>query len=410
MARSFIATCLSCGANRRVRRFELLRAARPRCLRCGGAIELSQAAQDDLANVQSGQRGETPAPRGRRRTEPAPERVLPVWEASRHQFGEHLFMYETMMQDRPELAEGLRSIGPAEYYRRIREVGLRREQSTDVELATDLINVAEEACVRAGRPYYKVWPSILEALCHTEMRIDGEFFRLPYPGMEIRLPADGNPVAPATAVIAAREDGRYWADGREWSLVIVFTDGPRSDDWTNNWIADIPIRPGLSLEDALDQTALQRQCPQPELARRIMRIAVGVAFFGMDRHEVILPEVPRRIVDASLRARMTGNQRELDQATQEAREALEAARRDRVFGWKVGSEIDLPTATIRHGDSIAGAGEGQRLTAGHVRRGHMRMQPHGPKRAERKLIFVPPTVVRSDLPLQSTHGYRVRVT
>ena len=44
---------------------------------------------------------------------------------------------------------------------------------------------------------------------------------------------------------------------------------------------------------------------------------------------------------------------------------------------------------------------GERLDQGHVlpphwRRGHFRLQPHGPQWSMRKVLFIPPTVVRLD--------------
>lgn len=101
---------------------------------------------------------------------------------------------------------------------------------------------------------------------------------------------------------------------------------------------------------------------------------------------------------------------DLQRRTREAAKALEEAKACGMFGYKVGSEISLPTA--RHADEdaedVPGA-EHHEITAGYVRRGHMRLQPVGEKRADRKLIFVAPHVVRPDLPLRSTHGYKIRV-
>lgn len=43
------AVCLDCGERRIVKHREWIRASRPRCLRCGGPIEPSSDAQNDMA-------------------------------------------------------------------------------------------------------------------------------------------------------------------------------------------------------------------------------------------------------------------------------------------------------------------------------------------------------------------------
>ncbi|WP_231663317.1 hypothetical protein [Ralstonia solanacearum] len=52
-------------------------------------------------------------------------------------------------------------------------------------------------------------------------------------------------------------------------------------------------------------------------------------------------------------------------------------------------------------EGVHGAEHGERLTPGqalpaHWRRGHFRMQPHGPQSSLRKVIFVAPVIVRAD--------------
>lgn len=407
--RSFFANCADCGARRKVRRHELDRAKQPRCLRCGGPLGLSQAARQNLATVHDAQRGE-PAPQRRARAEPEPQRIIPVRETKRYDFWEHPDMYRWALYDLERKGhrnqrDAVRAAGPVRFYT---ERGLPAISPDDPDrFAVEAINLCEQELYRSGRPYYKVWPSIASALCHTEMRIDGEFFRTPYDGIEIRLPKADNPLLPACALIAARMQGNLWSDGRDWSFVVVwFSNVPEfwsKDDAGHYWIADIPVRRGLSLEDALDQTALVRQCPDPELARRLVRVAVGVCFFGLDNHEVILPDLPRRVVERY--------QSERRQPTaSEAAKELKRAKELGLFGYRVGSEIDLPSAVVERRLPEEDTSEHRELTCGHIRRGHLRLQPCGEGRRERRLIFLPPTLVRPDLPLQSAHGYRVRIT
>jgi hypothetical protein len=48
------------------------------------------------------------------------------------------------------------------------------------------------------------------------------------------------------------------------------------------------------------------------------------------------------------------------------------------------------------GDRLDVGGAGGHELLAHWRRGHFRLQPHGPRSWLRKVLFIPPTVVRAD--------------
>jgi hypothetical protein len=399
-------TCLDCGAKRRVWRFELDRAAKPRCLKCGGSLSMSFSGRESLAGANDAKDGRG-VPK-RKTKDPAVERIIPHREAGRYDFWPHPTLYEWALKDGSleSSRSAVQAAGPFEFYQRYAANAVPVNHEED-GFASLLVRGIEADLFKNHRPYYKVWPSIASALCHTEMRVDGEFFRMPYDAFEIRLPKTENPVEPTCACVVGRRPNSADDKDRDWSLVLMFFDNVpgfyESDSAGNYWCADIPIRVGLSLEDALSQTALMRECPNPDIARRMMRVAVGVSFFGVDRHETILPEIRRKTIDRCLRERR-------DPSPSEAKAALKEAKELGMFGFKVGSEIDLPTAIINHhGEEKRYGPLARELTAGHIRRGHMALVPCGEGKQERKLIFRAPTVVRPDLPLQSSHGYRVRV-
>lgn len=129
----------------------------------------------------------------------------------------------------------------------------------------------------------------------------------------------------------------------------------------------------------------------------IFRLCVGVALFGIERHELILPDLPREVIDK--RGRKSKRQKVM---------AKERRERDekKCNGWLVGSEIDLPRPLVKRDQCREGTGT--ELQYGHIRSGHMRYQPCGPGNKDRKLIFLPPTVVRPDLPIRQMHGYRIK--
>ena len=93
-----------------------------------------------------------------------------------------------------------------------------------------------------------------------------------------------------------------------------------------------------------------------------------------------------------------------------SRQANAAKHRERIVakckGWVIGREIDLPRPIVNR-IGYPDTGGGRELAYGHIRSGHMRLQPCGPQNSLRRLIFVAPTIVRPDLELRQTHGYRL---
>ena len=133
-------------------------------------------------------------------------------------------------------------------------------------------------------------------------------------------------------------------------------------------------------------------------ADTLMRIAVCTMFFGVENHELVMPDIHREV----LTIKGKGKRKRITEQMRIDRELAKCK------GWKVGSEIDLPRPLIRREGYSGNEGTGKELEHGHIRSGHMRMQPCGKGNKDRKLIFLPPTVVRPDLPMRTTRGYRIQ--
>ena len=82
------------------------------------------------------------------------------------------------------------------------------------------------------------------------------------------------------------------------------------------------------------------------------------------------------------------------------------ARRRGKNGWTIGRELQV--AVNRSASEPAGEKRGP-LTHQHLRRRHFRMQRHGPGWKESRMIFIPPTAIRPDLPLPENYKKRYRV-
>ena len=130
---------------------------------------------------------------------------------------------------------------------------------------------------------------------------------------------------------------------------------------------------------------------------KLATVVIGVMMFGIHNHEMVMPDIKTPVIVGR------GKKKEALKRQAIRKEVKECK------GWLVGSEIDLPQPEVI-GSTNERPGCGTPLKFGHVRSGHMRLQPCGPQRKDRKLIFVEPTVVRSDLPVRQSHGYRIKDT
>lgn len=261
-----------------------------------------------------------------------------------------------------------------------------------------------------GRPYYKVWPGMVEALRNTALNISVDSFVMPYESFAVMMPSDmgGSFLVikidrsefdsfPKLADGLGDMDSRV---GREFRFALGILLWGEEDDLTSCRLR--------AFEGDLFRSAIEREVPimlsghfahEPTVFANLWRVAIAVAYFGVDNHEVVCPDIEKPIIDLNCRPKLR-KMRQENAAKKHARNIANCK------GWLVGSEIDLPRPeVINRGDVRHGTGT--ELTAGHIRSGHMRMQACGEALKDHKLIFVPPTVVRPDLPFRQTHGYRI---
>lgn len=134
----------------------------------------------------------------------------------------------------------------------------------------------------------------------------------------------------------------------------------------------------------------------------LWRIAICTLFFLHDQHELVMPDLTKKEIVKYRKAKERGDEQRMQQLRQKA-----GNRNGYIIGRR---EIDLPVPKLTFtGTPDYQTGTGRELHHAHIRRGHLRRQRIG-KRDENKhkLIFLPPTVVRPDLPLADTvKGYRI---
>lgn len=297
------------------------------------------------------------------------------------------------------------------------------------DLMSSITCVAEAQWYDYGQPYYKVWPNMAEYLSNTSIDIDGKYLALPFPAYEIRLsktnPFREHEKAPVLkSLLIHREDYTKgfavdretlqdgWADGRDWSLMVQYQFDLPQDDDAMGWYYRMPIKNDIPISDCF-QDAWERTSgymdnqyePSKEFCQKLVRLAITVAFFGTNQHELIIPDIPTKYIERYSKAVSAKDETEQTKLK-------DKAKRLHHFGWKIGSsEITLPRP-IRvydnsHSDGVAE--HIRELHFAHPRNGHMRLQPYGNKENRRyELIFIPPTIVRPDLPLRPIAGFRIK--
>lgn len=306
----------------------------------------------------------------------------------------------------------------------------RRSGLDDTEIHTQLyILRAQQEWYRWGKPYYKIWPQMLDALAVVDINIPGRFLQMPYPFFEIKLPTChhmGSPEDPKLVglLVSVAHQGDEIDKGipmnlesSERKLVISYQfDAPNREQdiltpeaefqriefsYAMGIEDDTPLQ--RRLDDADFHTSLFNDAtfePGKEFRSSLMRLAIATCFFGVGQHDVVMPDLPRKLIT---------KYREAVAAGEPTDDIIEKGNRQmHGVGWNVGSEIDLPLPLVRYEHKDGEPAYRRELKASHIRRGHMRMQQVGPRDDPKyKMVFIPPTVVRPDLPLGRSAGYRI---
>jgi len=307
---------------------------------------------------------------------------------------------------------------------------MQRRRMTATEIQTQLYTIAaQQEWYRWGRPYYKIWPQMLDALAVVDINIPGRFLQMPYPFFEIKLPTChdmGSPENPKLVglLVSVAHTGDEIEKGIPMTLescdrkmVVSYQfDGPvgQNDILTPEaafqrieYSYAMGIEEDTPLQERLDDADLHTSVyndgtfePGKEFRSGLMRLAIATCFFGVGQHEVVMPDLPRKLITKYREAVAAG--KPTDDIVDKGNRQMHGV------GWKVGSEIDLPLPMVRYEYKDGEPLRKRELQKSHIRRGHMRMQQVGPRDNPRyKMVFIPPTVVRPDLPLGTSAGYRI---
>lgn len=291
--------------------------------------------------------------------------------------------------------------------------------------------LAEDQYYCAGKPYYRLYPEMLAALAKINIDIDAGLLRLPFPAFRIDFPRDtyrehddapyirgmlvtgkqsgDKPIRSTLDTVFRPTQLRPAPSGiKDPSYITIDADFGDEERILPGF--QVPCKPFVVIEtvggrtihehiiEAFDHSYRdgtqafiddqQGYFPGQEFMASWARIAVGIAFFAINRHEVVIRDIPAAL------------KRKLDnaKASRSKKRITKARSRLQPFykGFTVGKELLVPRTLT---DSDDGEHTGRELNFAHLRTGHMRWQAHGSGMQDRKLIFIHPTIVRKDLPM-----------
>lgn len=333
--------------------------------------------------------------------------------------------------------EGVRTTFYASFSR-----GMRVDRTT---VASYRQMMEEYRWYRLGQPRYRVYPGMVSALAGISIDIDAAHLRLPFPTFTVELPKDyfrehdKAPYLRGLMVHCRRRDGSSKHDQFDYGVSYTNTQenqivvGPKPPDANDVMIVDMdfgdevatspfskereicPCKPFAIFDIDGGKTISERfdlmpklppiddgYMPSLEFQKACLRIAVGIAFFAVNDHEVVERYIPGGYREKLERATREGNKKTAQKTNNEIRNAGFAHM------FEVGRELVINERT-EPGEPREESATGQHLQWGHVRGAHMRWQPHGPRDApDYKLIFIAPTRVRPDLPLRPGAPHAVK--
>jgi len=270
----------------------------------------------------------------------------------------------------------------------------------------DTANLRSEiAWVRGGRPYYKVWPAMLDMLLESKLNIGCNYINMPFEQFVLRFPKESSSIknSPRSALVTVIRRATFGKDRRDMVMVCWRdeTDYPGRPGGSvpSMSYANFPIESEYTIDDTIEKiVSVDTPSNDPETVEGVMRVAMSATFFAVNNHEIIRPDIPRRLIEKHAKAVECGDEG--------ARKRYESKNN----GWHLGADILTPKPIVvgENGSSDTNGESKRRLEFSHPRTGFMGLRACGPGRSRRVMTFIRPTIVRPDRPLGPTRGRGVK--
>lgn len=286
------------------------------------------------------------------------------------------------------LREAVQTVG------KVIEEGVRTGKLQTFEMVSYL---AERNWTELGRPSYRVSTALAEALVETDLDIQAKHIRFPHSVFGIEIPrgftllnAQGRRLlgllVTATRLSPTGDQAGAYVLGIEapdgegpWGFTVCQT-------WEGEEETPATFRVRLDPDDVVGERLKEMTTKRvddavtvPESRARLVALALGAALFAVGANSKFVRPI------------QAGGKRQGRKAHNRPPEP----RR-----WSLGADIVLPRRGKPAGPTEPTEGSGRSLQWAHVRQGHLRLVPTGP-RSERTYVlrYIAPTVVRPDLPL-----------
>lgn len=232
----------------------------------------------------------------------------------------------------------------------------------------DELNI-EERWVNAGRPYYKVWPSICDALCKITLDVSPALVTYPCDCIAIRFSDADARFSRVKAVLVAC--GEH--ENKRPSLILSYGEATK-DAQLEGATLRIPLDKSTVEEGVNDAWA--HSGPHAEFNENdamSIRVAIAVALLHRDP-SIIVPDV------------LADDRQRFDESTEpELRQRLiDKARRRGIVGWRIGEQYE---------------------TIPHYRRPHPALYHVGKGRTEQRIVFRAGSIVHRQKMTEVPTGY-----
>lgn len=265
--------------------------------------------------------------------------------------------------------------------------------------------LAEKHWYLDGKPYFKVWPSMIDEFTTTRLDIPCEILKQPYTAFCIYLPKE--------PILDFHDKGQHW---QVKSMLVYFSEasivasGELEDSleatvWIDigeedNGVPVLTYRHAIFSGSGTIEEAFAKLPPDPvefgvamprEITEACVRLAIATCFLASGGSRVLERDILSRHLDAYLK--------EPQQSPLRAKWEAKSLKYG-LGGWHVGrgrQERELHLGGKSYHDALRESG-GRSLFYQHKRRGHFRVVRFGPQKQQARVDWQDELVIRKDLP------------
>jgi len=275
------------------------------------------------------------------------------------------------------------------------------------------------ALFEAQRPLYRIWPEYVDMFSKTRLdNIPLDMFKMPFPAWTILFPKDTYFVRPFLEVkyLKVYDFGNDFIpilkgiDVGIHHIIIEMTVNdrrtPNSDDMV--LLNDLEVKqylvdnPTATIQQAIDhQMSAGVHAIDPsygelavyatELLDTMIRIICSISFVATGGYRFIAPDILNADMARWLEAQKKGDTKRMAELEQRAH------KRRKSKSYTIGKSHTIRLPNLSSGSSDT-TGSGRELVNSHQRGAHFHVYHTGKGRTERTVKFIPPIVVRDDLP------------